>query len=721
MSINQEDIIQQLAGMRKELDAASGRFVDIEKRLEILAKQLELIVPRHSRHKPIGNFSTPASYEPPKIDAAHAKDESQHDQDSKPAEETAPEESTAQSQPPPEADSASQGLESQIGSLWLNRLGVAALLVGFVSLLLYSFQYFGPVLRVSIGAVIASLIIYFSHRRNSAAAEHKFFFEGLNALGWSSAFFLSYGMYFVEALKILPNILFELPILLATAAGGMADAVAFESEATAILSNSFAFASLVLCAGSVDPALFNLAFPVIAAALTFVSIRQKWHGALFVCCCLFFWSMCQCNLISGPILPGLTHAPNIFMNLSLIAGWLIFNSAIWVLKKIPVQRRWAVLGTSLVSAYCLPQMLNYAISLQAPAWDSASVHAWVYGSIGMVYLLTARFFKRLESDDLWSLHYLIGLSLVNACRWVKLSGFSEQGLIADICEIALLTVFGLRFKIPMFRYFAAAWSLLAASFFSSNMPLLLCGIIVFTLCSHLHTRPDFIETQSKLERQAFAPWYYVLANIFGLNMIFHCFQPEWQCTALTIQASINVVLSLKLRWKTITGTAALLLFCFAADGLFLEQQQTLQTVLSAALSYAVYFYCRDLCSKTPDTLAKFWRVSFAIFSNLIIFWSVCTQAPANCISAGWGLHGLILIALGFVLLERTFRIFALCIFAVLTLRLLFFDLASAPTLERIISFIVAGGVFVSCSYVYTWFSKSILGAAKDTNKLAPSV
>lgn len=611
---------------------------------------------------------------------------------------------------------AGQGLETRIGSVWLNRLGVGIFLIGVVLALLWSSQYWNAFMRDFIGAAIAGVIIWFSHFRRQEAPERKRFFEGINALGWAIAYFVAYGMYFVEPLKINPSLELEMPLLLLTAAGGMADAVAFDSEATALMNSLFAFFALILCVPDVNPVVFNLGFLVIAAALTCVTIRKNWHGALFSCCVLFFGSAQFCNFttyetraLSGVPVPGF------LLNAVLVAGWLLFNSAIWVLKEIPLERRWAVIGISLISAFSLPSLLNHTLELQYHGADPNTIHAWVYGSIGCFYMITARFFKTRKSEDLWTLHYLIGLSLINTSRWLKLAGFTDSGLVSDLCEIVLLTAFGLRFNIPAFRYFAAFWAFIAVmDFWTSNSALMLLGVLSSALCAHLYWKPNYRENQQEFERLVMGPWFYVVANIFCLHMIFGSFPHEWQFSALVLQASINAVLSLHLRWKTAIGVASVVLYCFATSGLF-WLLNTSQSVLSTIISYCVYFYSRDLYLKNNGSLEKFWKIVYAIFGNVLIFWSTCAQVPANYMSAAWGFHGLVLVVLGFSLLEKTFRVIGLLLFALVTLRLLFFDFASLPTIGRIMSFIVAGAVFVGCSYIYTWWSKTLAEAEVRAN------
>jgi uncharacterized membrane protein len=55
----------------------------------------------------------------------------------------------------------------------------------------------------------------------------------------------------------------------------------------------------------------------------------------------------------------------------------------------------------------------------------------------------------------------------------------------------------------------------------------------------------------------------------------------------------------------------------------------------------------------------------------------------------------------------TLRIPGLILFALMAIHILFFDLASAPTIARICSFIVTGVMLVACSCVYGWFGRKL--------------
>src|SRR3989338_512675 len=45
--------------------------------------------------------------------------------------------------------------ETKVGRYWLNRIGIASLVLGVVFFILYTFQYFGPAVKIAIGMMVA--------------------------------------------------------------------------------------------------------------------------------------------------------------------------------------------------------------------------------------------------------------------------------------------------------------------------------------------------------------------------------------------------------------------------------------------------------------------------------------------------------------------------------------------------------------------------------------
>lgn len=83
-----------------------------------------------------------------------------------------------------------------------------------------------------------------------------------------------------------------------------------------------------------------------------------------------------------------------------------------------------------------------------------------------------------------------------------------------------------------------------------------------------------------------------------------------------------------------------------------------------------------------------------------VFWQLLSW---RTLAGAWALEGLSLVAVGFVVRDKLLRLIGLGVFALMAAKLLFFDLSGADTMERIVSFIVAGVVLLVASFAYSRF------------------
>lgn len=113
-------------------------------------------------------------------------------------------------------------LESKIGLFWLNRMGIAMLVLGFAFLMMFSVQQFGPMhyfephLKILAGAV-ASAVLLFAGKTIGSKDERRWFGHGLAAGGWSLAYFTTYAAYYIPESKIINSLPLETGLLLAIA------------------------------------------------------------------------------------------------------------------------------------------------------------------------------------------------------------------------------------------------------------------------------------------------------------------------------------------------------------------------------------------------------------------------------------------------------------------------------------------------------------------------
>jgi len=83
------------------------------------------------------------------------------------------------------------------------------------------------------------------------------------------------------------------------------------------------------------------------------------------------------------------------------------------------------------------------------------------------------------------------------------------------------------------------------------------------------------------------------------------------------------------------------------------------------------------------------------------------RLPANLITMGWGLEGIVLLLGGFLIRERALRLAGLGMLFLCILKLFVYDLRELEALGRIISFVVLGLVLLGVSWTYTKYKEQL--------------
>ncbi len=169
-------------------------------------------------------------------------------------------------------------LESRIGSHWLNRIGIAAVLIGISYFLKFAFEnnWIGPAGRVAIGLVAGIAIILWSERFRLKG--YKAFSYSLKAVGIGTLY-LSLWAAFQRYSLIPSSVAFFMMLLVTASAAAMALAQDAEILAAFALTGGFATPFLVSTGENREIALFSYVAILDLATLVLVKFKP-WRRLL---------------------------------------------------------------------------------------------------------------------------------------------------------------------------------------------------------------------------------------------------------------------------------------------------------------------------------------------------------------------------------------------------------------------------------------------------------
>jgi hypothetical protein len=91
----------------------------------------------------------------------------------------------------------------------------------------------------------------------------------------------------------------------------------------------------------------------------------------------------------------------------------------------------------------------------------------------------------------------------------------------------------------------------------------------------------------------------------------------------------------------------------------------------------------------------------AVLGGILLYYEV----EGNLLTIAWTIEAFALLALGFLAIERSFRLYGLALLLVCLLKVVVIDLKGVETLYRILSFIVLGIILLVASFAYTRYRR----------------
>ena len=180
--------------------------------------------------------------------------------------------------PQPTAADRRFSLEQTLGGNWLNKIGIAILVIGLAFFLALKLQTWGPAGKVLCGFAVSVVLLGFGVWLERKPT-YRIFARGGIGGGWALAFFTTFAMHHVAAARVLPSLAADLVLMMLVAAGMVAHSLRYRSQTVTGLAFLLAYATLLtshLEAASGTVAFSLSASVVLAIALVIVTTQRHW-------------------------------------------------------------------------------------------------------------------------------------------------------------------------------------------------------------------------------------------------------------------------------------------------------------------------------------------------------------------------------------------------------------------------------------------------------------
>jgi len=177
-----------------------------------------------------------------------------------------------------EARAASFSLEERLGANWLNKLGIAILVIGIAFFLAYELQTWGPVGKVACGYAVGLAMLaggVWLERKPT----YRIFARGGIGGGWALTFFTTYAMHHLDAARVVNSLVLDLVLMLLVAAGMVAHSLRYNSQTVTGLAFGLGFGTLLtshLESPGTTVVFSLMASVVLAVALVIVTTLRHW-------------------------------------------------------------------------------------------------------------------------------------------------------------------------------------------------------------------------------------------------------------------------------------------------------------------------------------------------------------------------------------------------------------------------------------------------------------
>jgi uncharacterized membrane protein len=327
-------------------------------------------------------------------------------------------------------------LESRIGSHWLNRIGIAALLVGVSYFLKFAFDnnWIGPAGRISIGLIAGIAIVIWSERFR--AKGYQAFSYSLKAVGIGTLYLSLWAAFHVYSL-IPSSVAFAMMLLVTAATSVMALSQDAQILAAFALVGGFSTPVLLSTGENREVALFTYVAILDIATLVLVTFRP-WRRLLvmsYVGTLILYLGWYWTFYNGGPLELTLAYA-SLFFAIFAIAPLITLqpDGEHPILAAIPAVLAFVNAGVYFLEAYAMIQEVN-KVNM---AWFALALAA-VY--IFLSRLVHARKMAAGTSEILYYLHLALAIGFITVAipirldaHWITIGWFIEAGVLLWIAS-----------------------------------------------------------------------------------------------------------------------------------------------------------------------------------------------------------------------------------------------------------------------------------------------
>jgi uncharacterized membrane protein len=620
--------------------------------------------------------------------------------------------------PPPERHRLAE-MEERLGANWLNKIGTAAFVIGVALLLNYSMHYLGPRGKICLGfglsvALLAIGII--------AERKERYRIAGRAVLGggWALAYFTTYAMHNVAAVRLISSPTLGFALLLVVAVAMVAHTLRYNSQVATGFAYLLAFASV---GASYIPIGALVAAVLLAASLAVVLRQRHWYAlepfAIVATYALHWMWLHQIYTAMG------THKPFPQFTASVVlltAYWLVYLVSYFLRSGASPSE------VQLLTASFLLNAVGYFIVLHQQSFYPA-LRFWFLLAAGVIYLGISAFAKLTNRRLSFILASTIGLALLLAAVPYRYSGGSQE--ILWLIEVEAFLIVGWRLPDRHLRRLGWAGSAVLAGYvfvhdlvprFAVPHPpnaarawLLAALAVAFYLNSRLRSRSE--EDAAEVDQIA-AVASPGIATAFALAAAWIGFSFFWPALLWTFLAILLIELGKYLDDRAFRACAHFSAGFAAWRLLFINLFHTGSwhhislRLLTVALSCAGFYLCaqRIKPARATEPVAAqdevaIWRARFAGISGAysfvatgllaVLVWHEITTAA---VAIAWGLFGLVLLEAARSLRDFSFRLQAYLLLVASFARIFIADLNSTAHVGPIPTPVLTVGLLAAIYY-----------------------